>query len=474
MKSRCFVFSFALIAGWPTLRAAESLDKALDAANTDYKQRVETAAAELNRTRERIAAEKVPLVEQIRAAENRILLADGESTRVDTRREDTAEQRRKLLLDLDSIRKSTSYVATLARDGLKSAADGLAPGEEQLVGENFRQLEERIDGSPDTRIAATLDAVDFLIAQTEREVGGYRAAATVALSETQQVVKGTLAFVGPETYFRAEQGGAVGTVRVREGTKFPVAYVLPLWKDNDASRFFAGQPSTIFADASSGKALKLKETTGSVWDHVRKGGIVAFIILGVGLLAIVMIFQKIRDLTRMGVDAPEKVQPILDLVARGARQEAETATKKLGKGVRDLFLVGLRHADQPKELLEERLEAVLLEQRMIYERRLPLLAVVATASPLMGLLGTVVGMVKTFALITVFGTGSAAKLSSGISEVLVSTELGLIVAIPTLVAHGFLAHRIHKNLAQLERYALKFCTSVETAKVDRKKESVPV
>src|SRR3979409_224068 len=98
-------------------------------------------------------------------------------------------------------------------------------------------------------------------------------------------------------------------------------------------------------------------------------------------------------------------------------------------------------------------------------RRLPLMAVIATAAPLMGLFGTVVGMVKTFALITVFGTGNAGKLSSGISEVLVATELGLAVAIPTLVAHGFLAHRIQRNLSLLERYALQFATSVGTAKV---------
>jgi biopolymer transport protein ExbB len=64
----------------------------------------------------------------------------------------------------------------------------------------------------------------------------------------------------------------------------------------------------------------------------------------------------------------------------------------------------------------------------------------------------------------VFGTGNAAKLSSGISEVLVATELGLVVAIPALVAHGFLAHRIHRNLSLLERYALEFATAVGTAK----------
>jgi len=76
----------------------------------------------------------------------------------------------------------------------------------------------------------------------------------------------------------------------------------------------------------------------------------------------------------------------------------------------------------------------------------------------------VMGMIKTFALITVFGTGNAAKLSSGISEVLVTTELGLTVAIPALVLHGFLSHRTQRKLSLLERYAVEFVAAAGEAK----------
>jgi biopolymer transport protein ExbB len=186
--------------------------------------------------------------------------------------------------------------------------------------------------------------------------------------------------------------------------------------------------------------------------------------MGVGILAALLIFLKVRDLRRMAIDDPVAVETFLQLVAGDSLTKAEQAAHTLKRTTRELFLTGLRHADQPANILEERLQAVLLEQRLHYERRLPLLAVIATAAPLMGLLGTVVGMVKTFALITVFGTGNAGKLSSGISQVLVATELGLTVAIPTLVAHGFLAHRIQRNLSLLERYALQFMTAVGTAK----------
>jgi biopolymer transport protein ExbB len=158
------------------------------------------------------------------------------------------------------------------------------------------------------------------------------------------------------------------------------------------------------------------------------------------------------------------VEGFLILVADGATAKAQQALGSLQTTTRELFTVGLRHLHKPKAILEEHLYAVVLRQRLHNERWLPLLAVIATAAPLMGLLGTVTGLVRTFALITVFGTGNAGKLASGISEVLVATELGLMVAIPTLVAHGFLSHRIQKNLSLLERYALEFTTAAQPDK----------
>src|SRR5208283_6211416 len=182
-------------------------------------------------------------------------------------------------------------------------------------------------------------------------------------------------------------------------------------------------------------------------------------ILGVGLLSLLMILQKIRDLSQMRVDNPQVVEGFLTLVADGATARAQQAVGTLKVTTRELFTVGLRHLHKPKAILEEHLYAVVLRQRLHNERWLPLLAVIATAAPLMGLLGTVTGLVRTFALITVFGTGNAGNLAGGISEVLIATQLGLIVAIPTLVAHGFLSHLVHKNLSLQERYALEFVTA---------------
>jgi biopolymer transport protein ExbB len=111
--------------------------------------------------------------------------------------------------------------------------------------------------------------------------------------------------------------------------------------------------------------------------------------------------------------------------------------------------------------VEEHLQAYLLRQRLVLERWLPSLRVIAAAAPLLGLLGTVTGMIRTFTLITVFGTGNAARLSSGISEALVTTVEGLIVAIPTLVIYGYLSQQSQQALSQLDGFAVEISASME-------------
>jgi biopolymer transport protein ExbB len=193
-----------------------------------------------------------------------------------------------------------------------------------------------------------------------------------------------------------------------------------------------------------------------VLEHIHRGGPVAYILIGVGLFAFALALQKFIELQKLTVESPANVQRVLETFFELAPEKQRDTANRLRGATRDLFLTGLRHLNKPKEALEEHLFAFTLRTRLHYERRLPLLAVIATASPLMGLLGTVMGMIKTFALITVFGTGNASKLSSGISEVLVTTELGLTVAIPALIAHGFLSYRAQKKLSLLERYAVEF------------------
>lgn len=443
----------------------KNLDQVMAKTALEYTNRLRKAAAELNVARERVAREKAPLLKLQRTAEDRLLVAEAEIARYEIVTEQSSNRRRNLIRDAESLHKNSSYMNSLAQEGLKAFRDSLAPGEDQFQSEAVMKLDAEFANPLQTSGGrAAAEVADFLLTRVQQSLGGYTATGSSMLDGGNEVRTGTFAFVGPQTFFRSVQGEAGVTVRLREGSTYPVTYVSSDWPKGTAEALFQGAAGTMPADATGNKALRLKQTTGTVWQHIEKGGYVAFAILGVGLFSLFLMIQKMIDLSRMAVDRPAVAQSFLAKLAQGGRPAAEPALGTLRATTRELFETGLRHLDQSKIALEEHLQALLLKQRLHFERRLPLLAVIATAAPLMGLLGTVVGMVKTFALITVFGTGNAGKLSSGISEVLVATEIGLAVAIPTLVAHGFLAHRIHKNLAMLERHALEFVTAVELSR----------
>ena len=461
MKLKLVTFLMIVLACVTLGRADDSLDESLRKAELDYASRLEKANADLVPTRERIAQEKAPFLQRMRAAEDRVLSSETEVAREEALQENSQEQRRKLLKEADLLHRNASYLSTLAQDGLKAYSEELAPGENTIVGNKITELQNAFAENGNVQSAkGAMRAAAFLLERVEAATGGYTAPGHATWTDKDAVVPGTFAFVGPETFFQSEQEGAAGVVtQVRGDGIYPVVTPVEEWSRADATAFFHHQLAQVPTDATSGKALRLKQTRGNVWSQVDRGGVVAYVILAVGGISILLIVLKLLDLSRMQIDRPEVMQRFFSLVGDpiGARKGLET----LKSMTRELMSVGLLSYDEPKAILEERLEAVLLRDRLFFERRLPLLAVIATAAPLMGLLGTVIGMVRTFALITVFGTGNAGKLASGISEVLITTELGLLVAIPALIAHGVLAQRIQKNLSLLERYALEFVTQRE-------------
>lgn len=469
MSLRYTIVLTALLVG-PIL-AADDFDAATAKAAGDYQERLKKASEQLADTRRKIADEKAPLLKALRAAEERIVAAQSETFRIETGIEEAKERRRELQKERDAFQKNLSYTSTLAHDAMVSFHDGLVPGEEQIVGDRLLQTIGRIDASTKNFAADTTgEVIDLMLQGIEQSLGGYQAPGRAIVASTNELVDGTYAFVGPDAFFRSANRDVFGIARTKEGTIYPVLYSLNDWRPAEADAFFQGPRGTMMADTTGGKALRLQETRGTLIDHIRRGGVVSLAILAVGLLSLGLMINKFYDLFRLRVDEPEKVAAVLLQLNETSPGQQAALLRPLKTVTRELLASGIEHLHEPRKILEEHLWAVLMRIRLHYERRLPLLAVIAVAAPLMGLLGTVTGMVRTFSLITVFGTGNAGKLASGISEVLVATELGLVVAIPTLVAHGFLSNRIQKKLSLLERYSLQFATAASGV---RGQEEVP-
>jgi biopolymer transport protein ExbB len=162
------------------------------------------------------------------------------------------------------------------------------------------------------------------------------------------------------------------------------------------------------------------------------------------------------------VASPGEVDGVLTELAEGSLDGALKKAREIKGVAGEMLLIGAENAHEKRALLEEMLFERILRVRPTLERFLPFLAITAAAAPLLGLLGTVIGMIKTFQLITIFGTGDAKSLSSGISEALVTTALGLCVAIPTLILHGALARMARHKIGLLEQISVAFVNGVSS------------
>ncbi len=126
----------------------------------------------------------------------------------------------------------------------------------------------------------------------------------------------------------------------------------------------------------------------------------------------------------------------------------------------EMLTLGVDHRREPRELIEEIMYEQVLATRLKVQRLLPFIAISASAAPLLGLLGTVTGIINTFKLITVFGSGDVKTLSGGISEALITTEFGLIVAIPSLLLYAFLSRRARGVISEMEKAAVALANQI--------------
>lgn len=192
-------------------------------------------------------------------------------------------------------------------------------------------------------------------------------------------------------------------------------------------------------------------------DTVRAGGLVGLVILALGAGAVVMALLRLVSILRAGAGAQALVERVVERIEAGepreglelARRQGGAAGRILAR-VLELALAGAA----PREELEARAAEALLREQPALERFAAGLRVSAAVAPLLGLLGTVTGMIGTFALITEYGTGDPKMLSSGISEALVTTQFGLVVAIPALLVGNGLRTRAEAVLDLLETAAL--------------------
>ncbi len=181
-----------------------------------------------------------------------------------------------------------------------------------------------------------------------------------------------------------------------------------------------------------------------------KGGWIMWPILICSLVAVTIFLERMFYLKNIKTKNKKFILRIKDLVKRGNIESAISACRKNSTPLAKIILAGLMKFDQGKEEIKAAIEDSANQEVPLLEGNLPVLSTVANVAPLLGLLGTVLGMIQSFNVITSMGVGDPKVLAGGISVALLTTAFGLTVAIPTVVAYNYLSRRVEKIIREME------------------------
>ena len=201
------------------------------------------------------------------------------------------------------------------------------------------------------------------------------------------------------------------------------------------------------------------------------GGIFMWIILGIWAFGVAIAVERLKNLLKFDTDGTSLMNEIKKNVLTNEVQNAIqtcSSSKALLPGV---MRNGLKRANQTKEQIQDALEASMLESIPHVEKRLGYLALIANVSTLIGLLGTIYGLIQSFAAVASADAASKAELLAlGISKAMNTTAFGLISAISIMVLHSILTSKAEKIIAEMEHYSVKLVDLLAT----KRTQALPV
>ena len=190
---------------------------------------------------------------------------------------------------------------------------------------------------------------------------------------------------------------------------------------------------------------------------LQQGGPVLPVIAAVSLLGWALIIYKWLELRAERAGGLGWAERAIDRLTQGDRAGAMTFCEGRDNAAGRLMREALRTEEPERRFFEQHIQPLLRSEAVGLRRHLPVIGAVGAAAPLLGLLGTVLGMIETFGVLTVHGT-ALERMAGGISTALVTTQAGLIAALPILLLHRYLGARIGRRIETLTLYVKKIET----------------
>ena len=180
-------------------------------------------------------------------------------------------------------------------------------------------------------------------------------------------------------------------------------------------------------DPTRGQLLALQIQVPTIEERVHQGGLPGYVIISLGIVAVIIAVAKFITLTLTGMKV--------------SSQAKNAGSPDGGNPLGRIINVYRENEGVDSETLQLKIDEAILKEQPSINRFIGFIKIISMVAPLLGLLGTVIGMIVTFQAITLFGTGDPKTMAGGISQALITTVLGLVVAIPTVLLHYFVNSR---------------------------------
>jgi len=458
------LFRIGMVCGCAALAVAQGADGTGgavigSAAATVMQERLAASSQRLTELRRSIAEEKLPLNHSLTAAEQTLSELRREYDAVKRQADSGTLESATLRNEIKQREAERNYLSSLINEYARNFETRLHVSELEQYRDALdlvKSTQERLFDDPGGAFNDQLCLLLMSLARLEEMSGGLTFKGRAA-GEDGLVKHGKFLLFGPLAYFVSDDGALIGVANQRVGSLIPVVetYSDPAHTAQAKQVVVEGMGALPF-DASLGNARKIEQTQETLKEHFLKGGPVMWPMLALFCCALLVAVLKWLGLVTVPMPRAKQLAAFLDAAQSNNQALCKSLAEKIRGPAGKMLRAGCEVLDQPKELIEEAMFEKMLEAKFRLNRWLPFIAVTAACAPLLGLLGTVTGIISTFKLMTVFGSGDVKVLSSGISEALITTEFGLYIAIPAVMVHAFLSRKAKGLGDRMEQIAIRF------------------
>jgi len=380
----------------------------------------------INKTREaRFLAEKNQQASRLAAARAELLKQQGLSDQLKSQMDSNEEQLGQLETELKNRSGVLGELFGVAR---QAAGDLKANLENSIISQQFPNRTKQLNELVNNKELPTIDQLEslwFTLQQEMTESGKvvhYQTEILTASGEPRQAnvfrIGGFNALAEGQYLRYLPETGKLAELARQPGSKY--TSLAADFMDSTSGR------ADVAIDPTRGVMLSLLIQTPNAFERIKQGGIIGYIILALGVAGFVFAIWRLVTLISVGAKMTQQME-----------NTEPDVTNPLGR----VIAAAQQNGAQDTETYELLLDEAITKEIPQLEKGQSMIKLLAAVAPLLGLLGTVTGMIATFQSISLFGTGDPKLMASGISQALVTTMLGLVVAIPLLFLHGLVASR---------------------------------